>query len=164
MNNIRFYRKLSFFTQKDVSKQTGIPQYRLSVLENGETPTQEELKTLSDFFDVAPSLLYDSIAGTPVMDALRNMNAIGHLFAVKEDDLAERMHLTERALRKMIERERMAGCLIGNDQDGKGYYIVSNTAEAQRFIHKSMRMVKSLSRQCKQFREYIKLNGETPCA
>lgn len=164
MNNIRFYRHLSFLTQKDVAKQTGIPQYRLSVLENGETPTQEELKTLSDFFDVAPSLLYDSIAGTPIMNYLQFENAIGHMFAVKEEQIMEDMHLTDRALRKMIERERMAGCLICNEQDGKGYYIASSPAEANRFIRKSMRMVRSLSRQCKQFRDYIKINGETPVA
>lgn len=164
MNNIKFYRDLAFLTQKEAAKGIGIPQYRLSRLENGEKPTQEELKKLSDFFDVSPTLLYDEIAGTPIMNYLQFENAVGHLFAVKEEQIMQDLHLTDRALRKMIERERMAGCLICNEQDGKGYYIVSSPAEANRFIRKSMRMVRSLSRQCKQFRDYIKINGETPCA
>lgn len=49
--------------------------------------------------------------------------AYGHDNAKGRKALASEMDMPDRAVRKLIEKAREEGCLIMNDQDGKGYYL-----------------------------------------
>ncbi len=57
--------------------------------------------------------------------------------AVSRRDLIALTSLSDRELRRMIERERRAGALILSD-NRNGYFLASDPAEAQRFA-RSMR-------------------------
>lgn len=66
-----------------------------------------------------------------------------YLFAGKEnaiarDILSAATGLSERALRKQVERERLSGVPILTDTERGGYYLPSCAAETEQFV-KSMR-------------------------
>lgn len=165
MNIVKFYRTIYFYSQKDLVKRSGIPQYRLSRIEAGTAqPTEDEWKAIAEALDMKVSELRGSPCTNTVERYLRSRAAVGHVNGIEEAEILRDLNITERALRKMIQGERIAGALICNEYDERGYYIASTEDEKQRFIHRHMAMIRSLSRECKAFREDLKENGCTPCA
>lgn len=63
--------------------------------------------------------------------------------------------LTDRQVRRAIEYLRRDTCII-NNQDGKGYYIADNRAEAERYLRQEQARAKSIYRRLKGTRKYIK--------
>jgi len=58
MTTIKFFRLLRGVTQFELSLETKIPSYRLSVLENGKiTPGPEELERLAAALQTTPETL-----------------------------------------------------------------------------------------------------------
>jgi len=49
--------------------------------------------------------------------------------AVSREELARRTGMSDRQVRREIERARANGALICNDQDGRGYWISDDRAE-----------------------------------
>ena len=164
MHIVRFYRTIYFYTQKELADLSGIPQYRISRIEDGKEPTEEEWNAIAKAFGMTAAELRGAPCQNTVERYLRSRAAVGHLNGAPESEIISDLGVTERVLRKMVQRERVAGALICHDYDEHGYYIASNAAEKQRFIHRHMAVIRSLSRECKAFRDDLKENGDTPCA
>ena len=162
---LKFYRQLSFISQTELSAASGIAQYRLSRLENNtSTPTEDEVKVLGKTLGVSiDELLYNN-RGNTVERYLRDKLALGHENGVPEEVIMHDLNLTERALRKKIQRERIGGALICHNYDEHGYYIAVTATEKNKFLRRHMAVIRTLSRECKPFRDDLKANGETPCA
>ncbi len=63
MKSIKFFRLLRGKSQFQLSLETQIPSYRLSVLENGkDVPKQEELERLSSALEATPERLTGEIS------------------------------------------------------------------------------------------------------
>ncbi len=164
MNIIKFYRTVHFFTQTDLSKLSGIDQYRISRIEAGAVPTEEEWQALAKAFCMKVQELRGEPCSNAVECYLRSRGAIGHLNGVKEGDLLMDFAISERVLRKMVQKERMGGALICNEYDEHGYYLAATAEEKQRFLRRHMAVIRTLSRECKAFRDDLKASGETPRA
>lgn len=164
MNIIKFYRTVHFFTQTDLSKLSGIDQYRISRLESGKQPTEDEWNALAKAFGVTVSELRGDPCDNKIENYLRSHGAVGHLNGIKEGDLLMSFAISERVLRKMVQRERTKGALICNEYDEHGYYLAATAEEKQRFLRRHMAVIRTLSRECKAFRDDLKASGEHPCA
>lgn len=160
---IRFYRQLAFLSQNELAAATGIPQYRLSRIESGQSkPTEKEFKQLTEALDLSPADLQGGACTRVVESTLRERGAIGKPNGIDESELCRALNVNERALRKLIQKERISGALICNNYGG-GYYIAATAREKQQFIKSRMAVVKTLSRECKPFRDSLKASGESPC-
>lgn len=164
MNIIKFYRTVHFYTQEDLAKLTGLDQYRISRLEGGKQPNDEEWQALAKAFGLTVKELRGDAMDKPVERYLREKGAVGHLNGIKEGDVVMAFGVTERVLRKKIQQERMGGALICNEYDEHGYYIAATAEEKQRFLRRHMAVIRTLSRECKAFRDDLKASGETPRA
>ncbi len=64
MEFIKLLRLLRGKSQFELSLETRIPSYRLSVLENGKAePKEEELRRLADALETTPEVLRKKISG-----------------------------------------------------------------------------------------------------
>lgn len=156
-NIIRFYRTLHFLTQTELAERSGLDQYRISRIEAGAEPTDEEWDALAEAFEMPT----DKLRGQPCSDTveryLRSRGAIGHVNGIPESDILRDLNVTERALRKLIQKERTNNkALICHDYDEKGYYIAATEREMKRFLKRHMGMICALSRECKAFREGLR--------
>jgi len=60
MRKLKILRTISGLSQWDLTAETGIPAYRISLFETGRIePNSDELKTLSDALGVTPKVLLD---------------------------------------------------------------------------------------------------------
>ena len=75
--------------------------------------------------------------------------------AITTPDLMLKTGLSNRQVRKAIELLRRDTCII-NNQDGRGYYIADNKAEAERYLKQEQARAKSIYRRLKGTRKYIK--------
>lgn len=164
MHIVRFYRTIYFYSQTELSRLSGVPQWRLSRIEDGGKATEDEWKAIAKAFGMTDTELRGVPCTNTVERYLRSRAAVGHMNGIDESEIMNDLKVTERVLRKMVQRERVNGALICHDYDEHGYYIASNAAEKQRFIHRHMAVIRSLSRECKAFRDDLKENGDTPCA
>lgn len=58
---------------------------------------------------------------------------------ISRAELAARTGMSDRAVRKEIEQLRMAGHIIGNRQDGGGYFLIGDDREALCAQYRQMR-------------------------
>lgn len=162
---LKFYRQLLFMSQTELAAASGVEQYRISRLEAGRTsPTEDEIKQIGKALGVSIDELLCNNRGNTVERYLRDKLALGHENGIPEDVVMRDLNLTERALRKKIQRERIAGALISHNYDEHGYYIAVTVAEKKKFLRRHTAVICTLSRECKPFRDDLKANGETPCA
>ena len=164
MNIIKFYRTVHFFTQQDLATLAGIDQYRISRLESGKQPTEEEWQALAKAFGMTVAELRGDAGGNEIERYLRHRGAVGHLNGVAECDILTDLCISERVLRKKVQRERISGSLICNEYDAHGYYLADTADEKQRFLRRHMAVIRTLSRECKAFRDDLKASGEIPRA
>lgn len=164
MNIIKFYRTVHFFTQTDLSKLTGIDQYRISRIEAGTAPTDDEWQALAKGFGMTVAELRGTYCGNEIESYLLSRRALGHLNGIPEGNILMDLGINERKLRKMVQRERMGGALICNEYDVHGYYLAATADEKQRFLRRHMAVIRTLSRECKAFRDDLKASGEIPRA
>ena len=62
---LRLERVIKELTQTELSRRTGIPQWRISLVERGKRPTQEEAAALGAVFGVDPSALWPGLESQP---------------------------------------------------------------------------------------------------
>ena len=164
MNIVKFYRTVYFLTQTELAQLCGMDQYRISRIEGGKSPSDEEWRALAKAFGMSVAEMKGECPDNTIERYLRSRCAIGHLNGIPEERITKDLCITERQLRKLVQRERVGGALICHDHDDKGYYIAETTAEKQRFLRRRMAVIRSLSRECKAFRDDLKSSGESPCA
>lgn len=164
MNIIKFYRTVYFYTQQELADLAGLDQYRISRIESGATPTEEEWQALAKGFGMKVQELRGEPCSNAVERYLRARGAVGHLNGVREGDILLDFGISERVLRKRVQQERVNGALICNEYDEHGYYIAATAEEKQRFLRRHMSVIRTLSRECKAFRDDLKANGEQPRA
>lgn len=68
----------------------------------------------------------------------------GKANAIGRDDLARRLQIPDRSVRRIMETLRDRGVMICNDQDGKGYYIACSTDEVERQYRRDLARAKNI--------------------
>lgn len=78
--------------------------------------------------------------------------------AVSVKDLCMMTGLSDRAIRRQIERERSAGALIcfTAEPGCSGYYVAETIKELSRFIHAQRKRASTASRTCRPFQAELK--------
>ena len=164
MNIVKFYRTIHFLSVEDLAKISGVPFYRIVAIEDGSKAKDEEYKAIAKAFGMSVNEMLGSSVGNTVERYLRSRLAVGHLNGVPEADVLKDLGLSERQLRKRVQQERIGGALICNEYDEHGYYIADTAEEKQRFLRRHMGVIRTLSRECKAFRDDLKASGEIPRA
>ena len=163
--HIALYRGLAQMTQEELADASGIPQYRISRIEKDRTKARkEEVEGLKKALDISDEDLLCTVFDNTIERYLRDKHAIGRSSGITEDVMMRDLSLSERAIRKKIQHERQNGALICHEYKHRGYYIAQTASEKQRFIRSRMAVIRTLSRECKAFRDDLKSSGETPCA
>ena len=84
---------------------------------------------------------------------------VGHDNAVKRHELARRLGVPDRKMRKMIELARNDGWMILNDGDGAGYYLAANLDQVEhKYKVERARALKTL-KTIRPMRIILKANG-----
>lgn len=119
----------------------------VSRIENGVClPTAKVLASLTTILQADVSELFpaDEVLAMRELEAdtepqeaswserLKKAIPYGRENAIRRDDLAYALGVSDRSLRKSIENARAAGMLINNDGDGKGYYQSDDTEDLVR--------------------------------
>lgn len=80
----------------------------------------------------------------------------GHENAVSRHRLCYEMDMSDREIRKLIEKARDEGCLILNNQDGKGYFLPASIEDVRKqYVQDKNRAMSILKRQ-KHMRRLLK--------
>ncbi len=92
---------------------------------------------------------------------------VGHENAISRKELARKTGLTDRILRKEIEKARETTCIC-NMSDGAGYYIPTELREVELFIRQESARGKSVFRNLRGAKIMKKLmekeqEGESVC-
>lgn len=81
-------------------------------------------------------------------DLLASVLKYGHKNAIKREELCEILGVSDRKMRKMVERAKRDGLAVCNDGDDDGYYIADTPEEYdrqyQRIYHRAMSMMVQL--------------------
>ena len=66
MKNLKIARILKGTSQWDLSTKTGIPNYRISLIENGRVePKPEELRALAEALQTTPQAIREEVSELP---------------------------------------------------------------------------------------------------
>ena len=85
-------------------------------------------------------------------DVLASVLKYGHKNAISREDLCESLGVSDRKMRKMVERARRDGLAICNDLDDDGYYIADTPEEYDRQYRRIYDRAMSMMVQLKHFR------------
>lgn len=86
---------------------------------------------------------------------LMDLLGVGRETAITRRELCMKMGLSDRMVRREIERARNEGVLIVNAQDGEGYYISEDVVELRRQYQANFHRAMSILRQQKHLRMKI---------
>lgn len=115
-----------------------------SRIENGFVlPTSEELLTsLEKHLQTSRSDLFNGLEVFAIecselpreanTDVVANALGYGKKNAIKREELCEKLGVSDRKMRRMIEQARRDGLVVCNDQDDDGYYIADTPDEYDR--------------------------------
>lgn len=183
MNNLREIRKKKGLTQAELAwmvkeADPTVDQSTISVLERGDIyPGEKLLAALCIALEVPEEAIYSGIETAFIpADEIRHSDStkvVGHIFKVWHDyGLTGRISremmcglyqqatgeaIKDRQMRKLIEKARQEGMVIGNDQDGRGYYLPETREELERIYHQNQSRALAILRQQKHIRR--RLNG-----
>lgn len=148
MNNIREMRIAKGLTQHDLAMRLRkadptVNQARVSWLEKGDVYAGEKLmKALSEALECPEESIYTGVetAFVPAADIVRSetTEALARILmfgaenAIKRAALIAMTGWPDRELRRNIEKARVEGLVIANDQNGKGYYRPNKREEFER--------------------------------
>lgn len=90
---------------------------------------------------------------------IQDLIPFGRENAVTRQALCTRTGLSDRKVREQIEQARRDGCIIINNQDGKGYYRTDNLDEIERQYRQNKRRALSVLSQQKHLRLRLKAAG-----
>ena len=123
-----------------------VSQMTISVLEQGELYPSEKLRdALCEALECSEEDLYDGVEAMFVpsaeMKQSRTTEILGNIFEAHQRLTREHLrillsarlgqHVSDRTMRHYIEIARQEGLVIGNDQDGAGYYIPETLKELE---------------------------------
>lgn len=74
-------------------------------------------------------------------------------------DLAYEMQMSDRSVRQLIEDARNEGCIILNDQTGRGYYTSDNLDDLERQYRQDTARALSILKRRKAIRAKLKAAG-----
>jgi len=86
-------------------------------------------------------------------DVVAHALKYGKKNAIKREDLAAMLGVTDRKMRKMLERAKRDGLAICNDQDNDGYYIADTPEEYDREYQRIYSRAMCMMVQLKHYRE-----------
>lgn len=96
---------------------------------------------------------------SPTYELLSELIPFGRENAIPRRDLAEKLSMSDREMRRMIEQARYEGLFVMNDQSGVGYYRTMDLAELKRqYDQDTSRALKILARR-KPIRDTLKAAG-----
>ena len=179
MNNIRDLRLSLGMTQPQLAALLREADRRIdtgmvSRFETGVCyPTEPVLCALEsalqahrgDIYSEAPVFTSDDPAGSDaILDASAPVQTLVKLLGDRKHpmtraELARRMGMSDRTMRKTIQQARMCGYLILNDQDGRGYYLGSDTRDMERQYRQDTSRALSVLKRRKPLREKLKETG-----
>lgn len=155
-NNIRELRQEALLTQPKLCELVDLPGFDVPLLSKIENdvcrPTPEAEIRLCKVLRVAPVELYGQWRQLPIKEVKEQRTHFMDVYDIPDDVqelienlprthdnaiprwlLAMNMGMGDRALRRLIEKARRLGILIGNGSDGKGYYLINDYEEAKAF-------------------------------
>ena len=80
--------------------------------------------------------------------------------AIERKAIADRLCVDDRTAREWIQRAKIEGVVICNEQDGKGYYLPLTTDEYKKQYKQTMSRAKSLLAQIKAIRSGMGIEGQ----
>lgn len=92
-------------------------------------------------------------------------NVVNHLHkgrkrAITHKELMKVTGLGDRTLRRALEIARLEYCII-NNQDGRGYYLASTKAEAERYDRQELARARAIHRRRRGTRLFLqKIEGQ----
>lgn len=97
----------------------------------------------------------------PIADLVAHYIPFGRENAIRRDELAARMGMTDRNMRRTISRAKRKGLVIINDQGGDGYYRSEDLKDLRRQLRQTHSRALSILAQEKSLKERIRaLEGE----
>nr|DAT45837.1 MAG TPA: CodY-like protein [Caudoviricetes sp.] len=95
----------------------------------------------------------------PTTALLGEVIPFGRHNAISRAELAGRLGMTDRKMRKAVENARCEGLMILNDSDGRGYYQSDDLAEIQRQYDQDTSRAMAILKRRKPMREVLKEAG-----
>ena len=148
MNNLRELRIAKGLTQHELAMRLRkadptVNQARISWLEKGDVYAGEKLmQALSEALECPEEALYTGvetafvpateIAHSQTTEVLARILTFGAENAIPRAALIMKTGWPDRELRRNIEKARVEGLVIANDQNGKGYYRPNKREEFAR--------------------------------
>lgn len=96
---------------------------------------------------------------SPTYEMLNEMIPFGRENAIPRRDLAEKLSMSDREMRKAIEQARCEGMFILNAQDGRGYFRTTDLAELKRQYDSDTARALSILARRKPIRDALKAAG-----
>lgn len=93
------------------------------------------------------------------LDRLISAIPFGRENAIDRFALQERMGISDRKVRQLIEDARNAGLFIINNSDGRGYYQTTDLDEMERSYRSDRKRALSILRRQKALRRTLKAAG-----
>lgn len=90
---------------------------------------------------------------------IQDLIPFGREKAVTRQALCTLTGMSDRKVREQIEQARREGCIIINNQDGKGYYQTDDLDEIERQYQQQRRRALSVLSQQKHLRRRLKAAG-----
>ena len=173
MNNVKQCREALRMTQRELLERLREVEPRmdigtLSKIETGLClPASEEVLTaMETALQANRSDLFDELAVFAVTGTKAPVGEITWLVAdavpegkdnaVSRQDLARKLGVGDRTMRRWVELARADGLVIVNDQDGKGYYQPTTEEELKRQLKQSENRTRSQLRQEKFIRARLR--------
>lgn len=181
MIKLREMRLARGMTQTDLAKAVryadpAVDQTMISVLERGELYPSEKLRdALCEALGCSEAELYDGVEALFVPSAEREYSdttrILEAVFAnqsakhISRNRLRQQirewcgMIISDRTMRKWVEKARQEGMVIGNDQDGNGYYLPESASELEGIYRQNQHRAMAILAQQKHIRKRLKELG-----
>lgn len=135
-------------------KRIDVPM--ISRFENGLCEPTAEVAALLEMFTIETGA---EIEADPMVTLVQALVPFGRENAVSRSVLADRLGLTDRETRKLIERARRSGSIILNSGDGRGYWQSTDLDEIQRAYRQETSRAMAILTTRKTLRDYLKAAG-----
>lgn len=170
MTTIKERREALGLQQKDLLAMLREDEPRLdagtlSRIENGFVlPVSEELLTsLEKHLQTTRSDLFSGVEVFAIecsnfpreanTDVVAGVLKYGKKNAIKREELCEKLGVSDRKMRKMLERAKRDGLAVCNDQDNDGYYIADTPEEYDREYQRIYSRAMCMMVELKHYRE-----------
>lgn len=173
--NLKKYREMASMSQSELAsivmkydKRIDTPM--ISKFESGVClPTIKVAEIISNALEIPIEDIWEN-EDTNTNEELKprcreNLTAIealiphGHDNGIRATDLAKIMGCTERRARVLVEEAVKAGALIGNLQNGKGYFIADNDMDLIHIRNQERRRAMAVMKKVKTYNNALRERG-----